>query len=49
LGVRAAELLFAEIEALDNDAAHEHRQIQFVPDLVVRRSIARAASRVVVS
>jgi LacI family transcriptional regulator len=49
LGVRAAELLFAEIEALDNDAAHEHRQIQVVPDLVVRRSTARAANRVVVS
>jgi LacI family transcriptional regulator len=49
LGVRAAELLFAEIEALDNDAAHEHRQIQFVPDLVVRRSTARAANSVVVS
>jgi LacI family transcriptional regulator len=49
LGVRAAELLFAEIEALDNDAAHEHRQIQFVPDLVVRRSTAQPANRVVVS
>ena len=41
LGVRAAELLFAEIEALDNDAPHEHQHIEFVPDLVVRRSTAR--------
>jgi LacI family transcriptional regulator len=41
LGVRAAELLFAEIEALDNDAPHEHQHIDFAPDLVVRRSTAR--------
>jgi LacI family transcriptional regulator len=41
LGVRAAELLFAEIEALDNDAPHEHQHIEFAPDLVVRRSTAR--------
>jgi len=41
LGVRAAELLFAEIEALDNDAPHEHEHIDFAPELVVRRSSAR--------
>jgi LacI family transcriptional regulator len=41
LGVKAAELLFAEIEALDNGAPHEHRHIQFAPDLVVRRSTQR--------
>jgi LacI family transcriptional regulator len=41
LGVRAAELLFAEIAALDNDAPHEHQHIQFTPDLVVRRSTGR--------
>jgi LacI family transcriptional regulator len=41
LGVKAAELLFTEIEALDNGAPHEHRHIQFAPDLVVRRSTQR--------
>ena len=41
LGMRAAELLFAEIEALDNDAPHEHEHIEFRPDLVVRRSTSR--------
>ena len=41
LGVRAAELLFAEIEAFDNDAPHEHQHIEFAPELVVRRSTAR--------
>jgi LacI family transcriptional regulator len=45
LGVRAAELLFAEIEALDTDALHEHRHIQFAPELVVRRSTARLKGR----
>ena len=45
LGVRAAELLFAEIEALDNDALHEHQHIQFAPELVVRRSTARLKGR----
>jgi LacI family transcriptional regulator len=41
LGVRAAELLFAEIEALENDAPHEHQHLVFAPDLVVRRSTMR--------
>lgn len=45
LGVRAAELLFAEIEALDNDAPHEHQHVQFAPDLVVRRSTAPVKSK----
>jgi LacI family transcriptional regulator, galactose operon repressor len=44
LGVRAAELLFAEIEALDNDAPHEHQHIELAPDLVVRPSAAPAKS-----
>jgi LacI family transcriptional regulator, galactose operon repressor len=44
LGVRAAELLFAEIEALDNDAPPEHQHIEFAPDPVVRRSSAPVAS-----
>jgi LacI family transcriptional regulator len=41
LGVRAAELLFAEIEALETDAPHEHQHLEFAPDLVVRRSTMR--------
>ena len=45
LGMRAAELLFAEIEALDNDAPHEHQHIAFSPDLVVRRSTSRVEKR----
>jgi LacI family transcriptional regulator len=38
LGRRAAELLLAEIEAADSDAPHEHEQVRFRPELVVRRS-----------
>jgi LacI family transcriptional regulator len=45
LGIRAAELLFVEIEALDNDAPHEHQHIEFSPDLVVRRSTSRVEKR----
>ncbi len=40
LGQCAAELLFAEVEALDDNLPHEHVQIQFTPELVVRRSTA---------
>lgn len=40
LGRRAAELLFDEIEALDSDAPHDHQQVLFRPELVVRRSSA---------
>ena len=32
---------FAEIEALENDAPHEHQHLVFAPDLVVRRSTMR--------
>jgi LacI family transcriptional regulator len=47
LGRRAAELLFAEIEALHNGERHEHQAVRFDPELIVRRSSAspaRAAS-----
>ena len=40
LGRRAAELLFAEIEAVDNGERHEHQAIRFSPELIVRRSSA---------
>ncbi|WP_231930142.1 LacI family DNA-binding transcriptional regulator [Friedmanniella luteola] len=40
LGRRAAELLFEEIEALDDDRPHEHQSVRFTPTLVVRRSTA---------
>jgi len=40
LGRRAAELLFAEVEALEKDVPHQHQQLQFTPELVVRRSTA---------
>lgn len=40
LGYRAAELLFEEIAALDEGAAHEHVQVHFTPELVIRRSSA---------
>lgn len=38
LGRRATELLLAEVAAAAAGAAHEHRQIRFVPELVVRAS-----------
>ena len=40
LGRRAAELLFAEIETLNNGERHEHQAVRFDPELVVRRSSA---------
>ncbi|MGI3780168.1 MAG: LacI family DNA-binding transcriptional regulator [Janthinobacterium lividum] len=40
LGGRAAELLFAEVDALDHDLSHTHEHLEFVPELVVRRSTA---------
>jgi LacI family transcriptional regulator len=40
LGGRAAELLFAEVDALDHDLPHTHQHLEFVPELVVRRSTA---------
>jgi LacI family transcriptional regulator len=40
LGRRAAELLFAEIEALNNGERHEHQAVRFNPELIVRRSSA---------
>lgn len=39
IGERAAELLFDEI---DNGHEHEHQQVVFMPELVVRRSSQRA-------
>lgn len=38
IGERAAELLFDEI---DNELEHEHQQVVFMPELVVRRSSQR--------
>lgn len=40
LGARAAELLFAEIQAADDDLPHEHRGVRLTPELVVRQSSA---------
>jgi LacI family transcriptional regulator len=40
IGYRAAELLFDEVEANESDADHEHQQVRFTPELVVRRSSA---------
>ena len=42
IGYRGAELLFDEIEANERDIAHEHQQIRFTPELVVRRSSAKS-------
>jgi LacI family transcriptional regulator len=42
IGYRAAELLFDEIEASERDAPHEHQQVRFAPELVVRRSSAKS-------
>ncbi|HEY5821625.1 MAG TPA: LacI family DNA-binding transcriptional regulator [Propionibacteriaceae bacterium] len=44
LGQRAAELLFEEVDALDQDTPHEHVQVRFTPELVVRRSTAGSAA-----
>ena len=44
IGYRAAALLFEEIEAIDSDVAHEHQQVRFEPELVVRRSSAKSRS-----
>jgi LacI family transcriptional regulator len=44
IGYRAAELLFDEIEASERDAPHEHEQVRFTPELVVRRSSAKSRS-----
>lgn len=40
LGGRAAELLFAEIDATDARLTHQHEHVRFTPTLVVRRSTA---------
>jgi LacI family transcriptional regulator len=45
LGRRAVELLFEEVDALDNDRPHEHQHIQFVPELVVRQSTSSKRRR----
>jgi len=42
IGCRAAELLFDEIEANEHEAAHDHQQVRFTPELVVRRSSAKS-------
>ena len=45
LGCRAAELLFEEIEAVEQDLPHEHQAVQFNPELVVRRSTVVSPAR----
>ena len=42
LGQKAAQLLFAEINAAESDEAHDHEQVLFTPELVVRRSTVRS-------
>ncbi|HEY6686141.1 MAG TPA: LacI family DNA-binding transcriptional regulator [Propionibacteriaceae bacterium] len=42
IGYRAAELLFDEIEALDREESHDHQQVRFTPELVVRRSSGKS-------
>jgi LacI family transcriptional regulator len=44
LGRRAAELLFEEIEADDEDRPHEHQNVRFTPTLVIRRSTVSSGS-----
>jgi LacI family transcriptional regulator len=38
LGRRAAELLLEEIQAVGQKLDHDHQQVRFTPELVVRRS-----------
>ena len=40
LGRRAAELLFDEIAAADDNLEHEHQSVRFSPELIIRRSTA---------
>jgi LacI family transcriptional regulator len=44
LGRRAAELLLAEIAAIESDEPHQHEAFRFRPELVVRRSSTRPVS-----
>jgi len=43
LGQKAAQLLFDEIDAAESDQPHEHQQVVFTPELVVRRSTVSPA------
>ena len=45
IGRKSAELLVAEIEAVDGSVAHHHETIRFTPQLVVRRSTQRRKAR----
>jgi LacI family transcriptional regulator len=45
LGMRAAELLFEEIEAAQNGSEHTHQAVRFTPELVVRRSTVHTKRR----
>lgn len=45
LGRRAAELLFDEITATDDDLAHDHQSVRFTPELVIRRSTTAPPAR----
>lgn len=44
LGRRACELLLAEADALARDLPHDHEQVEFTPELVVRASSGRRIS-----
>ena len=46
IGCRAAELLFDEIEANERESSHDHQQVRFTPELVVRRSSAKSRNPV---
>lgn len=46
LGRRAAELLFDEIDAADQERPHDHQSIRFTPELVVRQSTGGARRKV---
>ncbi len=45
LGVRAAELLFEEIEVVESGTTHRHQHVRFTPDLVARRSTTGAGTQ----
>jgi LacI family transcriptional regulator len=45
LGRRAAEMLLEEIEAVGGKAEHDHQQVRFTPELIVRRSTVPKENR----
>jgi LacI family transcriptional regulator len=49
LGLRAAQLLFAEIQDADRGQTHRHQQVRFTPELVIRGSSGVPLDRKAVS